>query len=169
VNAQTTDAARGLTIHQPWAFAIGEGFKTVENRTWPAPAKFIGSRILIHAGLKHDDTVSIVQYSRDAAIRLDELGGRANFWDARAYIPSQVVKAPHATLALGAIIATARLAACHFDTGECCAPWGEREVFHWQLEDIQPLTRAIPYKGAQQLWIPTPAALDAVRNATGDQ
>ena len=38
---------KAITICQPWAWAIVEGYKHVENRTWPT--KYRG-RLLIHAG-----------------------------------------------------------------------------------------------------------------------
>lgn len=154
----TTTDTRGLTIRQPWAFAIAEGFKTVENRsrrtTYRGP-------LLIHAGLTHDRTVPIVRYSRDAAVRLDELGGSGNFWEARVMIPSVLYK-PHATLALGAVIATARLAGCHQAADGCCAPWGFPDSWHWELADVQPLRTAVPRAGALTLWKADEGLLAAV-------
>ena len=41
---------KALTLHQPWASLIAEGPKTVETRSWSAPAWVIGQRIAIHAG-----------------------------------------------------------------------------------------------------------------------
>ncbi len=38
-----------LSIKQPWASLIARGIKTIENRTWKCPDKYIGQRILIHA------------------------------------------------------------------------------------------------------------------------
>jgi len=49
-----TTTPHALTIHQPWAGAIAHGTKRVENRTWPAPERHIGTRILIHAGAEID-------------------------------------------------------------------------------------------------------------------
>ena len=40
-----------ITTKQPWASLIVEGIKDVENRTWKCPEKYIGKRILIHAGM----------------------------------------------------------------------------------------------------------------------
>lgn len=40
-----------ISIQQPWAWLIVNGFKDIENRDWPT--KFRG-RILIHAGKKID-------------------------------------------------------------------------------------------------------------------
>lgn len=39
-----------ITIKQPWASLIVHGIKDIENRTWPCPKKYIGQRVLIHAG-----------------------------------------------------------------------------------------------------------------------
>lgn len=41
---------RAITIKQPWASLIVEGIKDVENRTWRCPQKYIGKRVLVHAG-----------------------------------------------------------------------------------------------------------------------
>lgn len=43
---------KALSIRQPWAWAIVQGFKPVENRTW-AP-RHVGE-LLIHAGQQFDD------------------------------------------------------------------------------------------------------------------
>jgi len=42
-----------LTVREPWAWALTNGFKTVENRTWAFPAKRhpMPAWIAIHAGL----------------------------------------------------------------------------------------------------------------------
>lgn len=157
----TTTTYRGLTIQQPWAFAIAEGFKTIENRSRRTNYR---GQLLIHAGLKHDTTVSIVRYSRDAAIRLDELGGSGNFYDARGLVPSAFYQ-PHATLALGAVIATAQLAGCHEATDGCCTPWGFADQWHWELADIQPLKRAVGRSGSLGLWKPDAELLAAVQSA----
>src|SRR5581483_4965229 len=137
VTAMTTATAthRGLTIKQPWAFAITEGFKTVENRS--RRTNYRGS-LLIHAGRAIDDAVNIVKYSRDAAIRFDELGGRSNYWDAREHIPSRIV--------------TAQLVGCHEAADNCCAPWGFPDQWHWELADVQPLRQVVPRAGALGLW-----------------
>lgn len=156
-----TTTHRGLTIQQPWAFAIAEGFKTVENRSRRTSHRGL---LLIHAGLKHDSTAPIVRYSRDAAIRLDELGGSLNFYEARALVPS-VFSQPHPTLALGAVIATATLSGCHEAADGCCAPWGFPNCWHWELTDVQPLERAVPRRGALGLWKPDTELLDAVATA----
>ena len=158
----TIDTHRGLTIKQPWAFAIAEGFKTIENRS--RRTNYHGA-LLIHAGRAIDDAVNIVSYSRDAAIRFDELGGRSNYWDAREHIPSRIVPAPPTALALCGVVATAQLIGCHEATDGCCAPWGFPDQWHWELADVQPLQRAIPKAGALGLWKPDADLLAAVNAA----
>lgn len=126
---------KALTIKQPWADAIVHGSKRTENRTWPAPAKHIGTRILIHAGAAYDPMGRFIITDRDAL----------NSWpDVR-----------------GAILAVATLTGCHLDEG-CCAPWGERQVFHWHLADVSPLAIPVPAKGRLQFWTPTEAVLAAI-------
>jgi len=39
-----------LSVKQPWAYLICSGIKDIENRTWKCPQKYIGQRVLIHAG-----------------------------------------------------------------------------------------------------------------------
>lgn len=119
---------RALTIRQPWADAIAHGNKRVENRSWRAPAKYHGTRILIHAGATYDRMARFL-------IDRDHL---AAWHDERK-----------------ALIATATLTGCHRETGGCCAPWGEHDVWHWQLENVHPLPEPIPIKGALGLWTPT--------------
>jgi hypothetical protein len=41
---------KAITVKQPWASLIIEGIKDIENRTWKCPQKYIGQRVLIHAG-----------------------------------------------------------------------------------------------------------------------
>lgn len=43
---------RALSVQQPWAWLIVNGYKPVENRSWPTPVR---GRVLIHAGKKYDE------------------------------------------------------------------------------------------------------------------
>lgn len=162
----TVDTVRGLTIKQPWAFAIAEGFKTVENRSRRTHHR---GTILIHAGSACDPSVSIARYSRPAAARLDGLGGSGNFWDARTLLPSRIVSTPPTPVALSAVIATARIAGCHEASSNCCAPWGQPDQWHWELADIEPLTTAVACRGALGLWRPAADVMDAVTTATRER
>lgn len=149
---------KALTVHQPWAWAVAEGFKPTENRSWRTHYR---GRLLIHAGLAVDKNARIVRHSRAAAIRLDELGGTANLWNARQHIPSRL-HTPHPTLAMAAAIAIATLEDCHAAEPGCCTPWGEPGVYHWQLTHVTVLSSPVPCTGRQGLWTPGP---DIVRAA----
>lgn len=41
-----------ISVQQPWAWAIVNGFKPIENRSWPT--RFRGP-LLVHAGKKYDE------------------------------------------------------------------------------------------------------------------
>ena len=94
---------KALTVRQPRATLIALGVKTIETRSWRAPASLIGQRIAIHAG-KHrlpPGGTAIggwcIAYDRIA----DECG---EMW--RRPAGERVV------LPLGAIVATATLTEC---------------------------------------------------------
>ncbi|MEU3399404.1 hypothetical protein [Streptomyces filamentosus] len=123
---------RGLTVRQPYAWALLNG-KTVENRAWPAPAALIGATVLLHAGksLHH------------AGLTDERVLALPGLPDRRA-------------LVTGAVLAIGRLAGCHLEKDGCCAPWGDRELFHWELTDWRPLETPVPYAGTLGLWRPRP-------------
>lgn len=138
--------ALALTIQQPWADAIAQPAephrpaKRVENRVWPIPPKHVGARILLHAGVEEDRN-AVLTCGRD--------------W------PDQ----------RGVVLAVARLTACHQVPTRgpvCCAPWGfppapGQTLWHWTLTDVQTLPQPIAARGAQKLWRPSPALVEAVR------
>ncbi|MFJ3141654.1 ASCH domain-containing protein [Streptomyces halstedii] len=122
---------RALTVRQPWASAITHGTKRTENRSWPVPAKHIGTRILVHAAAAEDRTPRV---SKDVPRQLTD--GIGVWPDTRS-----------------AIIAVATLTGCHFDKGmSCCAPWGMEGFFHWELTDVAALPEPVPTKGALGFW-----------------
>lgn len=130
---------RALTIRQPWAAAITHGTKRTENRSWPAPSKHIGTRILIHAAAAEDRTL---RSSTDVPRELTEGIG---IWPGTR----------------SAIVAVATLAGCHFDEG-CCQPWGMDGYFHWELTDVAALPEPVPARGALGFWAPAANVVNAV-------
>ncbi len=44
-----------LSVRQPWAWLIVNGYKDIENRSWKFNKKKIGNRIYIHAGQRKLD------------------------------------------------------------------------------------------------------------------
>ena len=59
-----------LTIHQPWAWAIVEGFKDVENRTWPTQHR---GKLLIHAGTSKKSLKAATEFMQQHGISIPTL------------------------------------------------------------------------------------------------
>lgn len=123
---------RGLTVKQPWAWALLNG-KNVENRSWPAPNALIGTTVLLHAGKEIDGHA--LQDPR--VLALPGLPARGD-------------------LVTGAILAVARLAGSHLEQDGCCTPWGDPQTYHWQFADLRVLEEPITCTGALNLWRPPP-------------
>jgi ASCH domain len=49
---------KALSVRQPWAWLIVQGFKGIENRTWQT--SFRGT-VLIHAGMRIDQEANRVR------------------------------------------------------------------------------------------------------------
>jgi hypothetical protein len=134
---------KALSVKQPWADAIAHGEKRTENRSRPAPAKHIGTRILLHSsGAPDRHAVLPASFDIGRLYGVVPLGAR------------------------GAILGVATLASCHRSGDGCsdnCATWGEAQAFHWKLADIVALPEPVPAKGALGFWQPTPDVLDAVQ------
>jgi hypothetical protein len=139
---------RGLTLRQPWAWAIADQGKTIENRTWKTNYRGL---VAIHAGARVDDIdtlpVSEAQAALDSFHEAAESAGR---------LPREAIR-----IRLGQVVAVAELTGIHPAT-ECavpgpppvrlCSPWAVHGEFHWQLANVRPLAEPIPWKGALGLW-----------------
>lgn len=100
---------RALTIRQPWASLIAQGVKTIETRSWKAPAAAIGERVAIHAGAKvpaegMDVGRWTVERWRDDPARPCMVGG--GDWRTPGSVVNPI------DLPLGAVVATAVLTDC---------------------------------------------------------
>lgn len=133
---------RALTLHQPWAHAITNYGKRVENRSWPPPEST--DVILIHAGCSWDWA------ARDTFARLGLRGPTPGH------------------RSTGVIVAVARLAhVCGAGPTRAqfcsCGPWAVPGQYHWRLADeVHVLGKPVPARGRQRLWRPDPATLHAV-------
>lgn len=128
---------RGLTLWQPWAWAICYAGKRIENRTWAPPAQL--THVAIHAGMKYD--------TRSAeAIRAlgHEVPGRGD-------------------IASRAIVAVARVVAT---TDASDDPWFAGPL-GWVLEDVRVLDAPVERAGALGCWRLTARELRSVRRQTG--
>ena len=60
-----------LSIRQPWAWLIMNGYKSIETRSWPPQSDLIGEVIGIHAGLKIENWMNwlIISQLRDQGLK----------------------------------------------------------------------------------------------------
>ena len=171
---------RALTLWQPWASAVAVGLKSIETRSWPAPASLIGERLAIHAaartyGVNHELAEVARSWGLEAWRRL---GGERCESAGRYGLP------------VGAVLATARLAGCVpmvefcddytgpavwedpdeggwlYDPEGCegsgamvhsiadQVPFGDFAVgrWAWLLEDVVPLVHPVSARGGQRIW-----------------
>lgn len=60
-----------LSIKQPWASLIVNGYKDIENRSWPTTFR---GRFLVHAGKKHDGDFDFDWAHKICGVEFDKLG-----------------------------------------------------------------------------------------------
>ncbi|OZE10228.1 hypothetical protein CH249_14200 [Rhodococcus sp. 05-2255-3B1] len=154
---------KALTVQQPWAWAIIDGGKTIENRTqnW----KYRGP-LAIHAGnrwsergersplVKAEYRKMMTELAPPQPLVGWEFGGKMVRWPFRT----------------GAIIGIVNLVDVHPEAG-CCKPWGEasypdptgkerRQIVHLVLDNVTPLAEPIECVGALGLWTPKREIVD---------
>lgn len=123
---------RALTVWQPYATAIMQHGKDIENRPWAPPAGLYRQRIAIHAGLR----INRVAVAAAAAA-------------------GDVLPDP---LPTGALLGLVRIVGAHHaDTCDCaCSAWAEPGCWHWELADPRPFPTPVPCRGYQRLWTVPP-------------
>lgn len=126
----TTTPVRALTVRQPWANAITNGTKRVENRTWGTGYR---GWLLIHAGMTVDAGARSLPLLQAVPI-----------------VPWGSVR--------GSLVALARLVDVHQDDGCAggrCSQWAEPGVWHWVLDTaVYRLSTPVLCPGARKLWTP---------------
>lgn len=131
---------RAITIKQPWAQLIAEGFKDVENRTWSTRWR---GPLLIHAGLQCDVLARI-------PAELDEERAEA----ARAAVQRGYDRR-------GMIVGVVQLVDVN-EAGNHLSPWTMPEHKQWVLADPIMLDEPVLAPGRQGLWMPTERELQQV-------
>jgi hypothetical protein len=122
-----------LSVQQPWAWAITDAGKTVENRTWTRPHR---GPIAIHASLP---------WNKDGARNplVQSAWRRATPTALRPDAPG---------IHLGAVIATADLTDICTAKSCGCGPWSIAGQNHWHLAGVRALPAPIPATGRLGLW-----------------
>lgn len=126
--------ARGipaLTLINPWAHAITDHGKTVENRSWAAPHHV--EKMWLHAGRSWDDA---------GTARLSALGCQ------HEAVSSAIVALVYLN---GVCVAEPKMG------GGCdCGEWAADGQYHWSLEIVRVLPEPVRCRGYQGLWHPEP-------------
>ena len=117
-----------ISIRQPWAWAILNAGKNVENRSWPVPAQFIGKRIALHAG-KQIDKNGIAFLMENGVIVPRSISGT-------------LTSSPQ--LDFGAIVGSVEIIDCIFNHP---SPWAMPQHYHWLLQNPRKFDQPIPWKG----------------------
>lgn len=143
---------KALTVKHPWAWAIMNGGKTVENRS--RKTKYRGT-LYVHAGQAMDFdafTFPALQAAEDAyAFRGVRPFGEINEIDLST---------------CGLVLGTVELVDCHHAddcwTGcadkagntheEYCSDWAMPDFWHWELSNPRPLACPFPEKGKLGIW-----------------
>ncbi len=120
---------KALTIQQPWAWAIAEGIKCVENRTWSTSYR---GELAIHAGKKWDEAgrefLECLGYTVPDDLPRGAIVAVVELVDVVPYGPR--------------LFGSEDLLADPLATGPQC----------WLLENVRRLEQPIPCRGAQGLW-----------------
>ena len=125
-----------LSIRQPWAWLVVQGYKDIENRDWPT--NFRGP-LLVHAGL----TMTRSDYEQAAQL-LDEAG----------LLPPGGLPAYEA-LPRGGLVGWTRVVDC---CQEHASPWKQADRWGFVLRDSQPMP-FLPWKGRLNFFNVPKAAL----------
>ncbi len=123
-------AMRFLSLSQPWLWAITDGPKRVENRTWAPPIDQIGRRFALHAAKSWDDA-GISMFVKLGI----EHPMRRELYDASAIV---------GVATIDRVVTEARTLQPRQ------VPWFFGP-FGWILTDVVKLESPIPMKGAQGL------------------
>jgi hypothetical protein len=130
---------RVLSIRQPWVWAIMQGWKDVENRTWEA--KYRGC-LLIHASQAYDDNAD-----REPRMRQEFIDIFVDCGVPRSKLDAKMWSQP-----VGQRLGVVDLVDCVFDS--CRSPWSGAKMWHWVLRDPRPLPRPVRARGMTRLWRP---------------
>jgi len=126
INLPKIESYTALTIKQPWAWLIINGYKPIENRTWKTTYR---GPIFIHAGKSASDMRS------DTINHIEDILGFS--------LPIEKIKSQ-----MGNVIGYVNLVNIVQDSADAFALPGQ---FHWELKAPQSIS-PFPAKGKLGLW-----------------
>jgi hypothetical protein len=151
------DSIVALSFLQPWLWAILEGHKPVENRSWKPPARFIGRRIALHASAGWDREGQAFVAGVLAGLGLTAMTAPPR---------GAIVGTARIVGAMPVVASSARGLAVELDGPPGChvgdlsfadqvtilaSPWSFGP-WCWLLSDVRKLREPIPAKGRLGLW-----------------
>ena len=134
---------KALTVKHPWAWAIIDGGKDVENRSRRTSYR---GRILIHAGKAMDfDAFTFPAFER-----------AANEYGTRGVGPFEKINEIDLSTC-GMVLGAIDLIDCHHaddcrDTVGFCSAWAMEHSYHWVLANPLPFETPFPAKGMLGIW-----------------
>lgn len=133
---------KALTIKQPWCWAITNGTKRVENRTWKPPRNIMNQRIAIHASARIEKA-ELLAYSELGAW----LEPTVNMLPVGCIVGTAIVKGYIVVNEQGGVTMQSKGAQEYNQRKDpwFCGPVG------WLLDDVRRVT-PVSCKGALGLW-----------------
>jgi hypothetical protein len=143
-----------ITVWQPWATLIAIGAKPYEFRRWPAPKRYRGTRVGIHAGARPVRRTEVAQLLLH--LRAGDAAGTALDVPAAAELLERVHSAP-GSLPLSSLICTAlmgepRRCTDLFAGSVADSDRIDEHVWGWPMSEVRRLQPVVPASGAQGWW-----------------
>lgn len=132
-----------ITLQQPWATMIAEGFKTIETRAHSRFQQLIGRRVAIHAGKTFD------RFGFESIKQLAKIHDRPLWGVARDFPKGEII----CTVVIVSMVYCGPKiddTQAHKLVVEALSPVRSRYLYG--LRDVVKLDRAIPAKGHLGIW-----------------
>lgn len=145
---------KALTVWQPWATLIIEGFKPFEFRRWPTPRGLVGQRIVVHAGSRKMKAAELLALIDE--VTFGELHAGFNKPDEVLALLRRAVDNPNILpLAAGlgtAVLGQARRPIEIFAGKVTDSSRIDEHVWGWPMGDIKRFEPPVPARGFQGFW-----------------
>ncbi|MFV2172406.1 hypothetical protein ACFHW2_11510 [Actinomadura sp. LOL_016] len=133
---------RGLTLRQPWAFAVAHAGKRIENRTWTTHYRGL---VAIHAGAstgtRHEAESAVTRVAERSGLTEEQV-------QAGMRVRSAILAVARLTDVCSGSLRTGYNSPPLCD----CGPWAVNGQRHLVLTDVHVLSRPEPCRGALGLW-----------------